>query len=132
MQEVVPTVHATQNLSSSVRETAPSSVNEDRSRSHDTPTESTLTKLEPGNKRDDAERKNTQGQEMKTENSLSTVKGSRFFQRFRKKRTTNTWQWKSGEVLLLVLATVVTVSINAVPVILYFSLEVSVQVHIKV
>ena len=122
-------MHAAQNLSSSVKETAPSSVNEDRSRS---PTESTLTKVESGNKRDDAERKNTQGQEMKTENSLSTVKGSRFFQRFRKKRTTNTWQWKSGEVLLLVLATVVTVSINAVPVILYFSLEVSVQVHIKV
>ena len=75
------------------------------------------------------ERKNTQGQEMKAEISRSTVKGFRFFQRFRKKRALNSWKWKSGEVVLLALAAVVTVSINVVPAILYFTLEVSVHTY---
>ena len=124
MQAIVPTVQTAESLDSSFRETAPSSPNEDDGCSKETPTDLTL---EPGSKRDGAERKGTQSLEMKAEISRSTVKGSRFFQRLRKKKATNTWQWKSGEVVLLALVTVVTMSINAVPAILYFTLEVSVH-----
>ena len=127
MQVTVPTVQTAENLGSFIKENAPSSPIEDTSRLQEAPADLTSTKLESGSKLDDAERKNTQGLEMKTEISRSTVKGSRFFQRLRKKKATNTWQWKSGEVVLLALVTVVTMSINAVPAILYFTLEVSVH-----
>ena len=126
MQAIVPTVQTAENLGSFARETAPSSLNEDRSRSQETPADLTST----SSTRDDAERKNTQGLKMKTEISRSTVKRSRFFQRLRKKRAMNTWQWKSGQIALLALVAVVNMSINAVPPILYFTIEVSVRVHI--
>ena len=128
MQAIVPTVQTAENLGSSIGETAFSSLNEDRSRSKETPADLTARKLETGSKRDDAERKNTQGLEMKAKISRSTVKRSQFFQRLRKKKAMNTWQWKSGEVVLLVLVTVVSMSVNAVPAILYFTLEVSVHI----
>ena len=105
-------------------------MNEDRSWSQELPTDLTLTKLEMGNKRADAERKNSQDREMKTKISRSTSNGSRFFKRFRKKKTTNIWRWKACEVVVLALATVVTMSINAVPTIIYFTLEVSEHLYI--
>ena len=129
MQASVPTVQTAENLGSFIKETAPSSPIEDISRLQETPADLTLTRLESGSKQDDAERKNTQGLEMRTEISRSTVKHSRFFQRLRRKKAMNTWQWKSGEVVLLALVTVVTMSINAVPAILYFTIEVSVHTY---
>ena len=42
------------------------------------------------------------------------------------------WQWKCCEIVLLVLVTVITVSINAVPALLYFTLQVSVHVYIYI
>ena len=52
MQCMVPTVYTEQNFGSSVEETAPSNLN-----SQELPIELTLTRLEPGNKRDDAKQK---------------------------------------------------------------------------
>ena len=128
MQAIVPTVQTAENLGSFIKEADRFSLNEDISSSPPAPADLPLTKLEPGSKQDVAERKNThQGLESKTEISRSTVKGSRFFQRLRKKKAMNTWQWKSGEVVLLALVTVVTMSINAVPAVIYFTLEVSVH-----
>ena len=130
MQVIVSTVNTQQNIGSSFGETALSNLNEDKSCSQETPTDLTLTKLDPGKERDDSERKKSL--DMKTRTSRSKVKGSRFFQLFRKKKTTKTWQWKSCEVVLLALATAVTISINAVPAIVYFTLEVSIYRYIFV
>ena len=127
MQAIVHTAPPVQNLDLSVRETASSSSHEECSRSQSTgiPNDLPLTKLEMADKQTDSERKNSQGHEMKVHISCSPSNRSRFFKHFVKKRTKNPRQWKACEAALLTLVTVVTVSVNAVPLAISFTVEVS-------
>ena len=89
------------------------------------PNELPLTKVEMAEKGADSEGKNSRNREMDTD--ISRLKGnhSRFFKRFVRKKTKSAGHWKTCELISLVLATVVTISINALPSILYFTIEVS-------
>ena len=129
MQATLPTAWIARNLGSPVREIASSSPDEDSSRSQEMATSIPLTKLETGDKLTNTERKNSQDREIKTEVSRSTSNRSRFFKRFRKKKTTSSRHWKPCEVVFLALAIVLSVSIHIVPTILYFTVEVSARIY---
>ena len=104
MQAIEPRTPTAQNAG----ETASSSPNAVSSRSQNIAT--------------DSQRKKIQDREMKTDElSPATINSSGFFRRFRKKKMTNTRHWKACEVFFLALTTAVTISMNAVPTILYFT-----------
>ena len=88
-----------------------------------------LTKLESSHEETDSEQiKGSREREMKTEVSESTTNRSRVLKRFFPKRAKSTRHWKACELAFLALTTVVSVSINAVPTILYLTIEVSARV----
>ena len=88
-----------------------------------------LMKLESSDKETDSEQiKGSPEREMKTEVSESTSNRSRVLKRFRAKRAKSTRHWKACELAFLALTTVVSVSINAVPTILFLTIDVSARI----
>ena len=125
MQAIVRIASSGQNIGSPVRETAFSSPREDISRSQETSTNLRLTKLETVDERAHSERENTQDCERNTKVSQSTTNTSHILKLFREKKTKNTKLKQACEVVFLSMLIVATVSIQAVPTIVYFTHEVS-------
>ena len=134
MQAIVRIASSGQNLGSAVRETTFSSPGEAISRSQETSSNSPLTKLETVDERTHSERKNTPDCERSTEVSRSTSNDSHFLKPFRKKKTKRARLKKACEVVFLSMLLVATVSLQAVPTIVYFAIEVSpcsMQLHMQ-
>ena len=125
MQAIVRIASSGQNLGSPVRETSFSSPREDISRSQETSNSLPLTKLEAVDERTHSERKNTQDCERNTEVSRLTMNTSHILNLLREKKTKHTKLKKACEVVFLSMLIVATISIQAVPIIVYFANEVS-------
>ena len=129
---IVRITSSEQNLGSpAVRETAFSSPNEDISRSQETLSNLPLTKPETVDEQTHSERKNTPDCERSTEVSRSTVNTSDYLKPFRKEETKSARLKKACEIVFVSMLLVATVSLQAVPPIVYFALEVSpcMQLH---
>lgn len=103
---------------------ASSNCTDDTNRSQEIPTGLPMSEIETTDKRVDSER------EMKTDVSRRTINGSRLFTFFRKKRKTSKRNWKACDIVVLAMAIIATVSIHAIPTIIYLIRQVRGKVMI--
>ena len=126
MQAIVRIASPGRNFSSTAGGTALSSSREHVGRSQESSTNLPLTKLETVDQRTHSERKNiTQDCERNAELSRSTTNTSHVLKLFRKKKTKSTRLKKACEAVFLASVIVTTVSLQAVPTIVYFAKGVS-------
>lgn len=83
-----------------------------------------MSEIEKADKRADSERSSGAGPEMKREVSRWTLNGSRLFIFSRKKRKTSTRNWKACDIVVLAMVMIATVSIHAIPAVIYFAKQV--------
>ena len=101
------------NLGSHVGGIASSNRREDTNRSQEIPSGLSMSEIEITDKGVDPER------ELKTDVSRRTINGSRLFTFFRKKRKTSKRNWKACDIVVLAMLMIATVSIHAIPTIIY-------------
>ena len=126
MQVVVRIASTGQSSGSTVRETTFSSPRKDIGFSQETSANLPLTKCETVDERTHSERNTQDCRERSTDQvSRSTTNASHFIKLFRKKKTKRTRLKKACEVVFLASVIVATVSVQAVPTIVYFAKGVS-------